>query len=88
MIRIQINQKRIFTESEKSITVTTSGHGGKFINIPKSQVLDRESAEFKINESKSDASQILTLTPWIYGLIKADLERMNQYAYKLLTPKT
>jgi len=85
MARFKINDKRIKGESEKSYTILTSGHGGVYISIPKSQLTDSvKIGGIKINEAKTDKCKIFVLKPWIFNKIEQDLKKMGQFDYVLL----
>jgi hypothetical protein len=76
---ITIRKKRMHSGNEKSITFLTSGYGGKFFTIPKSQIIHFKFIVCDLSpENKTQVDWIeLEVMDWIYNKIKDKLEMIS-----------
>ena len=84
MITIRIADKRRYSETNMSFVFTSSGYGGKFFTIPKSQLINYEASEIRINENTVYQATDYFITNWIYQHIKEVLDTMSDSHYKLI----
>lgn len=76
MPKIQFLSKRIYKESDKSITVLTSGYGGKFIVLPKSQITARKEIKHKTNKTLDLVE--LSLSDWMFNIKQKELKEITE----------
>lgn len=87
MKTIIIADKRFIKESNKSIVFLTNGYGGRFVIIPKSQIIKVEDAFLKVNDQGFKKAKSYVITNWIFDGIKDDLKRMLALNDCYITPE-
>ena len=70
-VTFKVQKKRIFKETPKAYTFLTSGYGGKFINLPKSQIKVRDT-EKKLGAMGQDIGESglmveVNMPAWLYN---------------------
>lgn len=77
-IEIIIAKKKLFKETKDSYTFLTTTYGGKFFNIPKSQVISKSDSSIKINDVYKEPAYKIVITEYIFDKIFQEfLERMD-----------
>lgn len=70
-VTFKVQKKRIYSETPKAYTFLTSGYGGKFINLPKSQIKVRDT-EKKLGAMGQDIGESglmveVNMPAWLYN---------------------
>ena len=73
----KIAKKRISRETDKAYICMTRGYSATFFNIAKSQVVSVEEDTIPINDVYSEPALKFTITPFLWGRIKANLESVD-----------
>ncbi|PHS03964.1 MAG: hypothetical protein COA88_14530 [Kordia sp.] len=80
MAKFKVKTKRVYQETEKAIVILTSGYGGEFVPIPKSQI----SASKTVKDDLGDWLY-LEVKDWLYDKIKGDLSKISAGDFIILT---
>lgn len=79
-VTITIAKKRVTKRSNGSLSCLTSGYGGKFFSIPKSQIKSISDSEIPVNDVYNEPAYKIVITEFIFDKIFKDyLERMSDY---------
>jgi hypothetical protein len=81
---VLIAQKRLHDETEKAFVFLTYHHSGKFISIPKSQIIKPVEFDLIKNEHNSEECFKFTLSDWIFSKLKDSLSWFNADDIRIL----
>ena len=72
-----IEKKRLYSETEKSYVFLTSGYGGKFFNIPKFYITNKEESLIPYNPDHSGPAWEFHLTNSGWIKFKENIEKIS-----------
>jgi len=77
-MRVKIADKRMHKETDKAYVYTTSGYGGSFFTIPKSQIKEMTDGHIRINEVTKYPATIYVLTDFISNKLEESFNKMSE----------
>lgn len=83
-IDILIAKKRIVSEAKNRTTFVTSGYGGKFFSISRSEILQESEGSIKINDISSESCKKYKISKQTYIKYIKFFDRMSKYDFKKL----